>query len=982
MKQILCNLSDRNKLGTLGLALVLTAFPLAAQQLPLIRKEFRDPGKQYRPMVRWWWPGANVSDEEIRREIRLLDRQGFGGAEIQPFVTFDARKLSSAEAAKVNAFATPSFFAHVRTAADAAKAQNMWIDDTFGTGWPFGGGTAITPELGAVELRFADTVIDGPKTAVGKVTIPEYQPGLIAAMIAAAGKKPEWPADWEARFETRSKIIAVLAMRNAPAGASEANSKSQPQLLDASSAIVLTDRLKPDGSLDWQVPPGQWHIFVFRQFPTRQEVMAGSGTGPQLVLDHMNRAAFAAHAARVGDPLISELRPDVGTSLRAIFCDSLEVQEYIFWSDDFLREFKARRGYDLTPFLPVLRQPGYNDFYFSHPGDHPLYDVARTGDTIRDDYWKTVAELMFENFYHPFDTWAKDHGLLSRVQAHGAPVDLLKTYGDASIPETEQLDGGNTINFMKLASSAGYNYGRRLVSSESFVFGGNPYVTTPETIKANSDKLFVSGINEIIYHGFPYRFDDGMVKGLHWFPFQGRFSSDMSEDNPIWPFVGKLNGYITRVQLIAQRGKPELQVALFRSALNEDDSGPSSGLGSSADPYPEIEKELTAQGLSFGFMNEDTLDRSAAKDGQLTTLTGGEYRAIVIPSIAKVTPRAVKALQSLAAAHIPVVFVGGDPAPKLTYASMQSEKNEIDAGMAFLKNEAEVLHAKDASEAAGRIASAVPAQVRFVAGDVLPFVKWTFGNARFYLLTNPNAKPSTTTVAFNETGGAELWDPWTGDIRKATSSQRQGRETVEVKLPPFGSELLCFGDDHGQSKLATTDYVDIKQEPVGTGGWSVAATGDSEKGVGVSLHLQRNELKDWLDDPDLRMFSGRATYRTNVEISAVDLRQASRVVLDLGEVKDAAEVQVNGIDGGQLLVYPFAVDIRKLLHPGSNRLQITVANSLTNYVGTVELPKTPGAPTTHFKAVSSGLLGPVVLVFEKTAEVETTARPKHVPGSM
>ncbi len=194
---------------------------------------------------------------------------------------------------------------------------------------------------------------------------------------------------------------------------------------------------------------------------------------------------------------------DSGTALRAIFWRSLEVQAYLFWSDDFLKEFRRRRGYDLTPFLPVLRQPGYNDFYFSHPETHPVYDEPGMGDTIRNDYWKTVSELMTENFYLPFDGWAKDHGLLSRVQAHGAPVDVLKVYGDASIPETEELDGGNTINFMKLASSAGYDYGRRLISSESFVFMGNPYVTTPESIKANSDKLFVSGVNEIIYHGFP-----------------------------------------------------------------------------------------------------------------------------------------------------------------------------------------------------------------------------------------------------------------------------------------------------------------------------------------------------------------------------------------------------------------------------------------------------------------------------------------------
>src|SRR5271157_1752826 len=90
--------------------------PLLSQDEATIRNEFRNPGKQYRPMVRWWWPGADVADKELEREIGLLDAAGFGGAEIQPFVTFDTRTLPKEEVAKVNDYATPSFFQHVRAA--------------------------------------------------------------------------------------------------------------------------------------------------------------------------------------------------------------------------------------------------------------------------------------------------------------------------------------------------------------------------------------------------------------------------------------------------------------------------------------------------------------------------------------------------------------------------------------------------------------------------------------------------------------------------------------------------------------------------------------------------------------------------------------------------------------------------------------------------------------------------------------------------
>jgi hypothetical protein len=74
------------------------AHTLVAQEQAKIKAEFRNPGKQYRPMVRWWWPGTDVTDKEIGREVGLLDASGFGGTEIQPFVTFDPHAMPPEEA--------------------------------------------------------------------------------------------------------------------------------------------------------------------------------------------------------------------------------------------------------------------------------------------------------------------------------------------------------------------------------------------------------------------------------------------------------------------------------------------------------------------------------------------------------------------------------------------------------------------------------------------------------------------------------------------------------------------------------------------------------------------------------------------------------------------------------------------------------------------------------------------------------------------
>jgi hypothetical protein len=124
------------------------------------------------------------------------------------------------------------------------------------------------------------------------------------------------------------------------------------------------------------------------------------------------------------------------------------------------------------------------------------------------------------------------------------------------------------------------------------------------------------------------------------------------------------------------------------------------------------------------------------------------------------------------------------------------------------------------------------------------------------------------------------------------------------------------------------------------------------------------KLADWLDEPALRKFSGKATSRTHVQVSADDLNGAKGILLDLGELHDAAEVKINGTFAAELVVHPFSTDIRPLLHAGDNEIEILVVNSPTNYVSTIQWPKNAASQMGHFAPISAGLLGPVVLRFE------------------
>jgi hypothetical protein len=204
-----------------------------------------------------------VTEEELRREIGALDKAGFGGAEIQAFFKgFDRAGLSAAQTARMNGFASPSFFEHVRAAADEARKRGMFIDYTFGSGWPFGGGAAITPELSAVELRWSHCSLQGPARFEGRLEVPF----LVSEDPARQSEMAGLPPKWAQRMVNRAKVVAVVAVRgedaewsfyqSGPRGRAVAKSGR----LEDGTAIDLTQRMRANGAVEWEVPEGTWQV--------------------------------------------------------------------------------------------------------------------------------------------------------------------------------------------------------------------------------------------------------------------------------------------------------------------------------------------------------------------------------------------------------------------------------------------------------------------------------------------------------------------------------------------------------------------------------------------------------------------------------------------------------------------------------------------------------------------------------------------------
>ncbi|PGH37602.1 MAG: hypothetical protein CRN43_20220, partial [Candidatus Nephrothrix sp. EaCA] len=86
----------------------------------------------------------------------------------------------------------------------------------------------------------------------------------------------------------------------------------------------------------------------------------------------------------------------------------------------------------------------------------------------------------------------------------------------------------------------------------------------------------------------------------------------------------------------------------------------------------------------------------------------------------------------------------------------------------------------------------------------------------------------------------------------------------------------------------------------------------------------------WTDSEDkgIKYFSGTGTYRRAFSVEKTTV--GKNVSLDLGEVRDVAEVFVNGKSAGILWKKPYSVDITKLVKPGENDLKIEIVNLWIN----------------------------------------------------
>ncbi|MDE3167044.1 MAG: glycoside hydrolase, partial [Acidobacteriota bacterium] len=422
-------------------------------------------------------------------------------------------------------------------------------------------------------------------------------------------------------------------------------------------------------------------------------------------------------------------------------------------------------------------------------------------------------------------------------------------------------------------------------------------------------------------------------------------------------------GYLARSSYLLQQGNFAADVLYYYG----EDSNITALFGNQAPDIPA--------GYGYDFTNSDALlHRMAARDGRIVTPNGMSYRLLVLDANARHMPLPVlRKIREMVEAGVAVA--GPKPVDSPSLSDDQTEFCTI-ADRLFGDGSGEHVAGKGkvyAGQTAGQALAAMKVAPDFTyappeSDSLYLFVHRSIPGGEIYWVDNRKGRAESLEASFRVQGKEpEIWHAETGAVEPAAYRVADGRTTVSMRFDPYGAAFVVFRKATAQ---ASRQLPARTETPVATleGAWQVAFQADR----GAPAKIQMDRLASWTDSTDagVKYFSGTGTYTKTVEAPAAWFQSGAKMWLDLGEVKNLAEVAVNGKPLGVVWHAPFRVDATGALKPGANTVEVKVVNLWVNrVVGDLQPGVTKKYTWTamqYYRAdsplLASGLLGPVRVV--------------------
>jgi len=982
-------------------------------------KGFLNPPPTAKPGVYWYFMDGNMTKTSMTADLESMKKVGIGNLiflEVNVGIPRGKVDFLSAE--------WQDMFAH---AVKECERLDIAMTLGIGPGWTGSGGPWVKANESMMHLVSSTTLID--KSTKGKIVLPVPKPMApffwegafteelkeqwndyyedVAVLayptqeVADIGKLPKIPAITEKALYYRAPYSSAPGVKPYLSYATQQENIPAGAAVLKKNIIDISSKMKPNGELDWAVPPGKWTIVRFGKRNNGAITRPAPYPGLGFEADKFDTVAIKNHLDHYTGLLMNKIGKKFKNSvggLKMLHMDSWEMGAQN-WTGRFREEFLKRRGYDPLPFYPV-----YNGTVVESPGvsERFLWDLRQTS-----------QELAVENHAGYVKRYANANGMGLSIEPYDMnPNADLELGAVADVPMAEFWSAGFGFNaaFSCIeATSIAHVNGISLVPAEAFTAQDNEgWKQHPASMKNQGDWAFAAGINRFVFHTFQNQtLPDSLKPGMT----MGPYGVQWNRNQTWWPMAGAYHEYLSRSQYLLQQGNtvadilyltPEGSPHVFKpplSAMTDDQLMPD------------------RKGYNFDGCAPSQLYKASVNGGRIVFPGGAAYRILVLPVVKTMTPKLLSKIKSLIKDGAVVVGSPPEQTPGLTGypesdALMRAETKVIWGSSVVPSKQMTVSFGKGEIIWGGEletkldflyphydltaaILKSMNVTPDFESDGPIRYTHRTAKDFDIYFVSNRSDKAVEVKGNFRNHRGSlpVLLDAVTGKFNyMSLPIGAKDASTLSLKFEPHQSFFILFSKKLVAQVLPTEYFSPALARNTLEGPWQVSF--DPKWGGPKSVIFDK--LTDWSlnEDPGIKYYSGIAVYKKLFDAPVEPAKSVAgskvpRLFLNLGEVKNMARVKLNGKDLGVVWTAPWEVDITDVLKARDNVLEVEVANLWPNrLIGDEMLPDDgivndqwpewllKGQPRpskrysfTTFKHYSkdsplfrSGLLGPVSIV--------------------
>lgn len=737
---------------------------------------------------------------------------------------------------------------------------------------------------------------------------------------------------------------------------------SVPDVIAENEVIDLTGKYSPNGILNWDVPTGNWNIVRFGCSLTGKQNHPASPEATGLEVDKLDARAVKSYFTQYLDQYQSATKNLMGSKgLQFMVTDSWEAGTQN-WTPHLDAAFLKRRGYNLLGWMPALTGR--------------IIKSSEATERFLWDFRKTLSELVVENHYDQLTDILNERGMKRYSESHESGRALIADGMDvkrtAAIPMSAMwvpgAIGGDGTGYkadIRESASVAHIYGQNIAAAESLTaLGtlGNAWSYSPEKLKPTADLEMASGLNRFVIHTSVHQPVDDKVPGLGLGPFGQWFNrhDTWAEQAKAW------TDYLSRSSYLLQQGKFVADILYYYG----EDNNITSLFKNKLPDIPE--------GYNYDFINTDALlNLISVKNNKLVTPGGMQYTLLVLDSNARYIP--LNVLQKInELVQSGAIVTGSKPVASMSLTDDHAAFKTLADNMWSNRN-------TPTQTGKGRIYST--SNIKQVLSDLkiqpdfeykkptpatqLLFVHRRLPAQELYWVNSRSNQYETVEASFRVTGKeVEIWHPETGRKERASYSVENGQTKVTLNLAPNDAVFVVFGKNSKQTRVTVPGKTETALTTLNKS-WRIFF----QKDRGAPDSIVVDKLQSWTSSPDrgIKYFSGTASYVQIIDAQKHWFNPNANIWIDLGDVKNMAEVFINGKSAGIVWKQPFKLEISGLLKPGKNNLEIRITNLWVNRLIGDQQPgveqKITYTTIPFYKAdaplLPSGLMGPVRIITQK-----------------